>query len=303
MSDARLIGFDWGTTNLRAALLDGAGAVIEQRVGESGVGHLAAGDFAARFDELVHGWPEVPAMLAGMVGSAQGWADAGYVDAPARMPDLASALARLKHGARPVAIVPGVAMAGDRPDVMRGEETQIAGLLERRPHFSGTVVMPGTHSKWVRVSHGRIHSFHTYMTGDLFDAIGKHTILRHSVKVGPATSRTAFADAFASAFRPGSSVWGQLFPIRAASLLQGMSGEDGREKLSGFLVGAEFAAARADGYLDDLDEDRLTLIGTGSLVERYGQAARIAGVEATAYQGTSLVWPALTVMARTGGLT
>ena len=296
-----LIGFDWGTTNLRAALLGAGGEVLEQRVAESGVGRMEPAAFAARFDEMVVGWPAVPTMLAGMVGSAQGWLDAGYVDAPARMDDLSGALATLDHGERPVAIVPGVAMRGDRLDVMRGEETQIAGLLERRPHFSGTLVLPGTHSKWVRVSHGRIHSFHTYMTGDLFEAIGAHTILRHSVKVGPA-SRAAFAEAFARAFEPGSSVWGQLFPIRAASLLEGRSGEDGRETLSGFLVGAEFAAARADGYLDDLDEDRLTLIGTGSLVERYGEAARIAGIETAAYQGTPLVWPALMVMAKRGGV-
>ena len=299
---AALIGFDWGTTNVRAALLAADGSVLEQRVNESGVGRLSPADFGARFDEIVAGWPDVPAMLAGMVGSAQGWRDAGYADAPARTRDLASQLATFEHGGRAVAIVPGVAMAGDRPDVMRGEETQIAGLLERRPHFSGTVVLPGTHSKWVRVSHGRIQSFHTYMTGDLFDAIGKHTILRHSVEIGATDTRTAFAEAFGTAFATGSSVWGQLFPIRAAGLLQGMSAKEGREKLSGFLIGAEFAAARSDGYLDDLDEDRLTLIGTGSLIERYAQATAIAGVEHAAYQGTPLVWPALMVMAKEGDL-
>ena len=297
---ASLIGFDWGTTNLRAALLDARGLVLEQRVAESGVGHLSAGGFAARFDEIVAGWPPVPALLAGMVGSAQGWLDAGYVDAPARTRDLAKALAGLEHRGRSVAVVPGVAMRGERPDVMRGEETQIAGLLERRPHFAGTVVMPGTHSKWVRVANGRIVSFHTYMTGDLFDAIGKHTILRHSVKVGATAARGPFVEAFARAFAPGTSVWGQLFPIRAASLLQGLGGEAAREKLSGFLIGAEFAAARADGYLEELDEDRLTLIGTGSLVERYRWATETAGIDAVAYQGTPLVWPALTVMAREG---
>ena len=299
---ASLIGFDWGTTNLRAALLDEGANVLEQRVAESGVGEMGEGGFAARFDEMTTGWPDVPAMLAGMVGSAQGWHDAGYVEAPARVDDLAGELARFEHEGRTVAIVPGVAMTGARPDVMRGEETQIAGLLQRRPHFSGTVVMPGTHSKWVRVSNGRIRGFNTYMTGDLFEAIGNHTILRHSVRVGAPSSTDAFRDAFAQALRPGASVWGQLFPIRAAGLLHGLDGGEAREKLSGFLVGAEFAAARADGYLDDLDEDRLTLIGTGSLVERYSHATAVAGIESAAYQGTPLVWPALAVMAKQGGV-
>ena len=298
---AALIGFDWGTTNLRAALLDAEGNVLEQRVGESGVGLIDAAAFARRFEEQTGGWPALPAVLAGMVGSAQGWRDAGYVAAPARVEDLARRMESFEHDGRTVAIVPGVCLEGDRPDVMRGEETQIAGLLARRPHFQGTVVLPGTHCKWVRVAGGAIRSFNTYMTGDLFEAIGKATILRHSVGVGNAPPGL-FRDAFAAAREGGRSVWGQLFAIRAATLLQGAAPAEGREKLSGFLIGAEFAAARADGYLDDADEDRLTLIGSGALVERYRQACGLAGIETLAYQGTPLVWGALVALARRGGM-
>ena len=301
---AALIGFDWGTTNLRAALLDAGGNVLEQRLEASGVGELDAAGFAARFDAVTAGWPAVPALMAGMVGSRQGWREAPYVPAPARARDLAQAMERFEHGGRTLAVVPGVMMRGERPDVMRGEETQIAGLLERRPHFTGTVVLPGTHCKWARVGDGRIRSFHTYMTGDLFDAIGGHTILRHSVRAG-AARRDDFLRAFRTAFGPEGertrSVWGQLFPIRAAGLIDGMVPEVGRERLSGFLIGAELAAARADGYLADL-QDALTLIGTGSLVERYGWATGAAGIETVAYQGTPLVWPALAALAREGGL-
>ena len=297
---AALIGFDWGTTNLRAALLGADGNVLEQRVGESGVGLIDADAFAARFDEQTTGWPALPAVLAGMVGSAQGWRDAGYAPAPARTDDLAERMALFEHGGRAVAIVPGISLEGDRPDVMRGEETQIAGLLARRPHFQGTVVLPGTHSKWVRVEDGTVRSFHTYMTGDLFEAIGKATILRHSVGVG-AASPDLFRDAFRSAFERGRSVWGQLFAIRAATLLEGATAAQGREKLSGFLIGAEFAAARADGYLEE-SADRLTLIGSGALVERYRQATQLAQVDALAYQGTPLVWTALAMLAKRKGL-
>ena len=298
---AALIGFDWGTTNLRAALLDADGNVLEQRVGESGVGLIDADAFARRFDEQTAGWPPLPAVLAGMVGSAQGWRDAGYVAAPARTDDLAERMTVFEHGGRPVAVVPGISLSDERPDVMRGEETQIAGLLARRPHFEGTVVLPGTHSKWVRVEDGTVRSFHTYMTGDLFEAIGKGTILRHSVGVGNAAP-DLFRDAFASAFERGRSVWGQLFAIRAATLLHGASPAEGREKLSGFLIGAEFAAARADGYLEER-ADRLTLIGSGALVERYRQATQLADVDALAYQGTPLVWTALVMLAKRKGLT
>lgn len=314
-----LIGFDWGTTNLRAALLDAEGNVLEQRVAESGVGSLDRDGFAARFDEQVAGWPALPAVLAGMVGSAQGWRDAGYAPAPARTDDLAERMVTFRHGGRPIAIVPGISLGGiglggakvegkrpdvmrgeetdgDRVDVMRGEETQIAGLLARRPHFAGTVVLPGTHSKWVRVENGVVRSFHTYMTGDLFDAIGQRTILRHSVGVG-AASPDLFREAFLSAFERGRSVWGQLFAIRAATILEDATPAEGREKLSGFLIGAEFAAARSDDYLT-ASADRLTLVGSGALVERYREATRLAGIDALAYQGTPLVWSALVMLAK-----
>ena len=39
---------------------------------------------------------------------------------------------------------------------MRGEETQIVGLLDGEPGFDGVAVMPGTHSKWVSIAGGTI---------------------------------------------------------------------------------------------------------------------------------------------------
>lgn len=308
---AALIGFDWGTTNLRAALLSADGRVLDERRGASGVGQLDPAGFAARFAEHVAGWPPLPALLAGMVGSAQGWRDAGYVSVPAGPDELAERMAPFgagpetglgagfEHDGRSVAIVPGISQNGDgrRPDVMRGEETQLVGLLAERPDFHGTAVLPGTHSKWVVVADGAVQTFATHMTGDLFEALRSSTILRHSVGEGDAPG--SFRDAFLSAFALGASAWGQLFGIRAATLLQGATLAQGRETLSGLLIGAEFAAARADGHLDGAP---LALIGSGALVERYAQAAALAGVEATTHDGAPLVWRALAALARARSL-
>ena len=294
-----LIGFDWGTTNLRAALLDADGEVIEQRTDVSGVGQSSEREFEDRFGNTVRGWPDdVPVLMAGMVGSSVGWHDAGYVDAPASVGALIAGLHRFEHENRRIRIVPGIRIEGDAPDVMRGEETQIAGLLARRPHFDGVVVLPGTHSKWARVKGGAIESYRTYMTGELFQAIGNHTILARSIDAQGAPDNAAFVTAFERACHASSSVWGQLFSIRAASVLQGLSPTEARERLSGFLVGAEFFAARSDGLLDENAPDRLAVMGTGSLVDRYRLAFEHLGIETMAYQGTALVWRALALFAR-----
>ena len=76
-------------------------------------------------------------------------------------------------------------MSQSKPaDVMRGEETQISGYLAQNPNFNGSICLPGTHTKWVQISAGEIVSFRTFMTGELFNIISKHSILRHSVDEG-----------------------------------------------------------------------------------------------------------------------
>lgn len=171
LAKAQMIGLDWGTTNLRAALLDPDGNLLDERQDESGVGVLDQVGFEKRFETLTRDWPFVPALAAGMVGSRQGWREAQYLPCPTGMDDLADALTRFEHQRRTVAIVPGLKMATEtHHDVMRGEETQIAGFLSFEPTFDGTLVLPGTHSKWVQLKGGIVERFVTYMTGDMFSA-------------------------------------------------------------------------------------------------------------------------------------
>ena len=83
-------------------------------------------------------------------------------------------------------IVPGVAQRErDRPDVMRGEETQLAGIASL--HGADLLVcMPGTHCKWVRIADGAVAEFQTWMTGELFSVLSAHSILRHALGTSPA---------------------------------------------------------------------------------------------------------------------
>ncbi|MEO0743952.1 MAG: 2-dehydro-3-deoxygalactonokinase, partial [Pseudomonadota bacterium] len=157
MGDVAWIAVDWGTSHLRAWLMARDGAVLDRRSSDDGMGGLARDGFAPALHALVGDALPAPVLACGMVGSRQGWAEAPYAAVPCAPPTIHAAVT--VPGAD-VRILPGVKQ--DSPaDVMRGEETQIAGFLARTPGFDGVICLPGTHTKWAHISAGEIVSFRT----------------------------------------------------------------------------------------------------------------------------------------------
>ncbi|MDD9909060.1 MAG: 2-dehydro-3-deoxygalactonokinase [Ahrensia sp.] len=304
MSKAVIIALDWGTSNARAWLLDRDGNALDERRGESGVGKLDKAGFEARFDALTKGWPDLPALACGMVGSRQGWYEADYGSLPISIDELSAGLLRFKHGGRDIAIIPGIKKdLLDAHDVMRGEETQIAGLLSMRSDYSGTVLLPGTHSKWVRLRDGKAVDFRTYMTGELFSVFSKNTILRHSVVEQRGSDdeealNNTFTVAVGDVFTAKGSDWGRFFGLRAASLLVGDHPAETFERLSGLLIGMELASAAQDGF----DIQDVAIIGEGGLLERYGRAFDMVAASVEAFDGAQVLRPAFVSIARAAGL-
>ena len=174
------VAVDWGTTSLRAYAVDGTGRVTQSIKVERGI-QSRQHAFEATLAEALAALPDadgLPVLMAGMIGSRQGWVEAPYVVAPCNVDTLALRLTDVPTSlGRPVKIVPGVSdQSSGIPDVMRGEETQLLGLLldDARAHL---VCMPGTHCKWVRVAAGSIVGFHTYMTGEAFKLFAEQSIL------------------------------------------------------------------------------------------------------------------------------
>src|SRR5687768_1611849 len=121
----QIIALDWGTSSLRAALLDERGDVLEQRSLPRGILSVTAGEFPKVFAEITAPWTALPDplfLLSGMVGSRQGWVEAPYCPCPAGFADIAAKLTWVEPGR--IAIVPGLSCESlGVPDVMRGEET------------------------------------------------------------------------------------------------------------------------------------------------------------------------------------
>lgn len=302
MSRPQLIGIDWGTTSLRAYLIDDQEIALDRRVSAKGILAVPAGGFEEALGREIADWHRqhgpLPVILSGMIGSRQGWREAAYVNCPAALGELAAHLVRLDEsrlGA--IAIVPGLMVdAAGVPDVMRGEETQILGALASGSDQTGRFVLPGTHSKWVHVEDGRIMRFATYMTGEIYAALRDHTILGRLMRPGAPGSPKAFragVEAGAAEGGPGDLL-NRLFAARTLALFERIAGEDVASYLSGILIGAELADAASAG-------SRVTIIGSEELAERYETASAMLGIETVRAKPDCVVHGHVAI-ARAGGL-
>ena len=279
-----LIGLDWGTSSLRAFLM-GDGRVIETRQSRDGIQSLSGRAdefervFAAIAGDWLAAWPTLPVVACGMVGSAQGWREAPYVHCPVDARALAQQGVRVASGAGPdVLIAPGVLFEPDgaAPDVMRGEETQVAGALLQQPAWldRATLLLPGTHSKWVRVEDGRIVAVATAMTGELFALLRAHSILGRLMPPGDDNDAAAFTRGLdAARAEHGGGLLHQLFSARTLGLTERLPRTGLADYLSGLLIGHELVHAL--GVRDNAAP--LLIVGDPALCARYAQALRHFG--------------------------
>ena len=301
---ARLIAIDWGTTAFRAAIADGRGNTLERHETKDGI-LAATGRFAAVLAAVVGPWRRahgtLPILMSGMIGSRQGWREAPYVHAPARLDALASGLLAFEaEGVGRVAIVPGVdvRVAGAAPDVMRGEETQIFGALAGLGIDSGTFVQPGTHAKWVRVEKGAIVGFETFMTGEVYAALSEHTILGRMMEKGAGSEQGFRRGLDASAFEAGTgpgALLNRIFSTRTLGLFNELTPAEAGDYLSGLLIGAEMREGLRRGARD------IVIFGSRDLEKRYRLAADHLGITSRS-AATDAAVPGLVAIAKAAGL-
>lgn len=264
---------DWGSSSFRAWRTAG-GALAEERRAAAGISTVVDGAFAAALEREIGDWlaPGVDVRFSGMIGSRNGWVETAYVDTPARLADLLPA-AVTRGGPRGSRLffLPGVAQRAPRPDVMRGEEIQVFGALDAS---EGLIVLPGTHSKWVRVEGGAITAFRTFMTGELFAVARAHTLVGRLIAADDAADGQAFAAGVRQGLE-GGTLGSELFALRAGALLGAHPAAGLTDRLSGLLIGAEIAAGLAEAA-----NRTPLLVGEAALVERYATAFAIAGVAA-----------------------
>ena len=288
------IAVDWGTTHLRAWAM-GGGGVRAEAASEDGMGRLSRDGFEPALIALVEPWlgsGVTPVLACGMVGSRQGWHEAPYRTVPCA-PLAEGSLVRVPVRDRriEVRIAPGLKQVKPA-DVMRGEETQIAGALMLRPGFDGAVCLPGTHSKWAQLSAGEVVSFQTFLTGELFALLCEHSVLRHGLAEG--WDDAAFDEGVAEGMARPERLAAQLFRLRAEGLISGLGGPAARARLSGLLIGVELAAAKA--WWLGLP---VLIIGSAGLSALYARALAAQGAESVRLSARDCTIAGLALAART----
>ena len=291
------IAVEWGTSNLRAWGIGPGGEVMFSATSDRGMGRLAREDYPDALIDLLGGrlapvGPAINVIICGMAGARQGWLEAPYLDVPADLDSLLGKAVRPPAvGSRlSPAILPGLCQRaeGDE-DVMRGEETQLLGLAALKPGFTGVVCMPGTHCKWVRLDGRRVERFATTMTGEMYEILKTHSVLRHSFPAGEdnyADYARGRIDGLQLGMEAPEKLTMHLFKVRSAALLSDKQANWCKGFLSGLLIGADIAGQR-----DWIEGADVALIGDGPAATVYSLGLQVVG------ESVEKIDPADTVLA------
>jgi 2-dehydro-3-deoxygalactonokinase len=272
------IAVDWGTSSLRAWAIDAKGDTTATAQSTMGMGTLSPTAFEGALLELIEPWLDadktqfpIRVIACGMVGARQGWIEALYAKVPCLPISATLTKAPTVDPRIEVLIVPGLSQSTPA-DVMRGEETQIAGFQAEFPKFDGILCLPGTHTKWAHVSAGEVVSFQSFMTGELFALLSGHSVLKHSLRDG-VWDDGAFDKALSDTLSRPEKLAAKLFSLRAEDLLHGLDGGAAKAQLSGLLIGAELAAAKPYWL-----GQNVALIGADGLTDLYASALKTQGI-------------------------
>lgn len=261
-----LLCCDWGTSSFRLRLVNTFDySIIAEQQSPDGVadtfktwqstGSVNRFEFyASRLRSAISGLcqssgsdlSDIPVIVSGMASSSLGMQEVAYASLPFAL-DGASVSSEIFQDfngtGNPLILVSGVKSEND---VMRGEEAQLIGLfrLEETAFLNkddSLLVFPGTHSKHMRVEHGNITGFRTYMTGEIFNVLSQHSILKDSITIGSDFSDEANKTAFISGVEASgsSSLLNTLFTTRTNQLFSRFSKEQNAFYLSGLLIGNE----------------------------------------------------------------
>ncbi len=287
----QMIGLDWGTSSLRAFLIDSDGGILAERNGSDGIMAVGpdTGDLKGDFSRLAHAaigdWlsdhGHLPLLACGMIGSTQGVAEAGYLDLPTELSALGRHMTSVELTIGELRIVPGLQKTSTEataPDVIRGEETQLLGLLDAEQVDATTVILPGTHTKWVKCQGQRVTDFSTSMSGEMFGLLSTSSILSRLAEPADDFHPDAFDWGLSVGADDPAALTSSIFSARTWALDGRLHAEEVNDYLSGMLIGSEVAAqltTTADSATPFI------VCGTADLTMRYSRALHQHGRQTT----------------------
>nr|WP_312969649.1 2-dehydro-3-deoxygalactonokinase [Brucella intermedia] len=289
---------DWGTTRFRLWTLDVDGNVLGESRGDDGLLQAKEAGFEPTLERhlaSVGAVDDLPVVICGMAGSRTGWIEAPYMSLPAGLEGIVKAAVRVP-ARRHVIMLPGVARRDElAPDVMRGEETKLLGLVHRGTR-DAVVVMPGTHAKWVRIADAGLADYRTFMTGEMFALLKDRSVLAGALEGAAAVDPNgeAFAAGVKASLESPALISNALFSVRAGWLVHDRKPTDQLARLSGLLIGLEVAGGRT---LHGRPEEVL-LLSDDTMGALYASGLEIAGLKVRRVAADELVRDGLFMAAR-----
>lgn len=273
-----LLALDWGTSSFRAYLFDNQRNIIDTVTAPAGIMQCDDGFedvYYAQVGHWLNQYEGIPVIASGMITSKQGWVETAYLPCPASLADLSKNLtihSTTKDDT--IHFVSGVCQKTPSSNIMRGEETQMAGLHNTS---SLTAILPGTHSKWIRMEGDTITYFSTFMTGEIFATLTEHTILGRLLTDGsdPEQFTAGVRDGFIK-YEEAGGILSKLFGARAMPLLGLMNPDGIRDYISGLLLGTEIQEATKSGFGQNVTP---VICGSAKLVERYRTALDLCSIQ------------------------
>ena len=320
MTESLFIAGDWGTTHLRLYLFQhhhGQPLTILASQMGPGVAQLKSqvesqveSNFEQVFFDLAGHWLDkhgpMPVILSGMVGSNIGWHAAPYIDCPASAKQIVAGRTAFNARGIEFSIISGLRTTNPlgTPDLMRGEELQLLGWMgsvdgpENTHKSAQLVVLPGTHNKWALVRGGKIETFVTALTGELYSLLQNHSVL-----IANAESADFSDDIFMQGVKLATTLEsGQLlqalFATRSRQVLGELSELHASSYLSGLLIGSDVVGSLAlmekkivgkqivDKQIAAISS--IVLIGDSALSRCYQLALESVGIKAELRDATEI---------------
>ena len=285
MTEKNFVVIDWGSSNIRAFLyIDGQQKDIKKSV--SGITVVQGKKCEEVFNSLTEEWfkkyGRLPVLMAGMVGSINGWCNAEYLRCPIGLNEIENYLTEVENrSGYDIRIIPGLCVnKSDNYNVMRGEETQLLGAMKH--HKSKIYLMPGTHCKWVFTENDKIETFRTVMTGELLNVLMKYSL----IGLG-GDEQTSSEESFMQGLQAGylkDNILPQLFEVRAAKILGKIKKNHVKDYLSGLLIGSEIAAVKRL-YKFSAEDGPFGIIANPDLADRYAKGLKFAGISSFSMNG------------------
>ncbi|GAB4034301.1 2-dehydro-3-deoxygalactonokinase [Spirosoma gilvum] len=265
-----LLCCDWGTSFFRLRLMRASdyqciGEVLSQTGIAGTFGNWKAVNETQRIsrdqffrhqlkiqiDQLAHklsmDLASIPVVISGMASSSIGMEELPYANLPFAVDGSQASIRHFEPMTdfpHDILLISGVK---SQQDVMRGEETQLIGLIALlnrtgdKPN-EAICIFPGTHSKHMYIQNDQLVNFDTYMTGELYDLMAHRSILKDSVDT---TKLTNLTKADVLAFKKGVNqsksltILNSLFTVRTNQLFDKFSKKQNALYLSGLLIGTE----------------------------------------------------------------